>query len=751
MNSNFSNISTNWVSVAQILQKAEKLVYADPSYAALECRKALEELVRWMYANDNELILPYDKSLANLIHTDSFKTLIAPNYLESLNSIRKLGNDAAHTNKKIPPQYALHTLQLMHNFVFWVQNIYSEERVSYPPFDIGLLPKVSEAEQERKKLSELLDAYHSQQEELEKTKATLEQFKEQKDHNLQHIPAPSDPDESLTRRMYIDALLMEAGWDPYGEHVPEYKLADCIPQANGTMGVGYADYVLWGEDGKPLAVVEAKKTTIDGRAGQHQAKLYADALERQFDQRPMIFFSSGFETWLWDDALNYPPRRVFGFYSQDELLMGIQRRTTRKDISTQRINDAITDRYYQHEAIRAVSEVLAKGHREALLVMATGTGKTRVAASIIDLLSKANWVKRVLFLADRNALITQAKNNLNTYLPNLPAVDLTQEKEAEGSRIVFSTYQTLINMIDGERDGNNRFYGVGHFDLIIFDEIHRSVYSKYKHIFRYFDGFRIGLTATPKSETDKDTYGLFGLEPSNPTFAYELGQGVADGFLVPPKAIGVPLRFQREGVKYKDLSEADKLAYEEEFADPLTGEIPNEIASEALNSWLFNQDTVDKVIGYLMQNGIKVESGDKLAKTIIFARSHKHALFIEERFNAQYPEYGGDFLKVIDNYERFKEDLLNHFKEPKKLPQIAVSVDMLDTGIDVPEICNLVFFKPVKSSTKYWQMIGRVPDCAKTYLVRILTKPNLLFLTFVKTLSFLVISPKAYQQILQKA
>jgi type I restriction enzyme R subunit len=376
-------------------------------------------------------------------------------------------------------------------------------------------------------------------------------------------------------------------------------------------------------------------------------------------------------------------------------------------LASETINNSITDRYYQVEAIRKVSEALESNHREALLIMATGTGKTRVSASIIDLLSKANWVKRVLFLADRNALIHQAKTNLNDYLPNLPAVDLTREKEDEGSRIVFSTYQTMINMIDGEADGENRFYGVGHFDLIIFDEIHRSVYNRYKAIFKYFDGLRIGLTATPKSEADRDTYALFNMQPNNPTYAYELDQAVGDGYLVPPKAISVPIKFQRSGIRYAELSDDEKIKYEEQFTDPLTGEFPDEIDAAALNNWLFNTDTVDKAIGHLMQNGIKVEGGDKLGKTIIFARSHKHAKFIEERFNLQYPQYKGEFMKVIDHHEEYRYDLLNKFKGKDKMPQIAVTVDMLDTGIDVPEVTNLVFFKPVRSSSKFWQMIGR--------------------------------------------
>jgi len=517
-----------------------------------------------------------------------------------------------------------------------------------------------------------------------------------------------------------------------------------MPKADGTLTDGFVDYVLWGDDGNPLAIVEAKRTRRDPRVGQHQAKLYADGLQKEYGQRPVIYYSNGFNTWMWDD-LNYPPRTVFGFYTKDELQLLVQRRTFKIDLSKQTINDSITDRYYQHEAIRKVTEALETNHRNALLVMATGTGKTRVAASIVDLLSKANWAKRILFLADRNALIHQAKVNLNDYLPNLPAVDLTKEKEDESSRIVFSTYQTIINMIDGEVDANNRYYGVGHFDLIIFDEIHRSVYNRYRHIFRYFDGVRIGLTATPRSEADRDTYALFDMEPHNPTYAYELEQAVNDNFLVPPKAISVPLKFQRQGIKYIELTDEEKQAYEEQFTDPVTGEYPDEIDATALNNWLFNTDTVDKVIGHLMLNGIKVEGGDKLAKTMIFARSHQHAKFIEDRFNLQYPHYKGDFLKVIDYKEEYKYDLLNKFKDKTKMPQIAVSVDMLDTGIDVPEVCNLVFFKPVRSSTKFWQMIGRGTRLCVDLFGPGANKEEFLIFDFCENFEFFNINPKGIE------
>jgi type I restriction enzyme R subunit len=742
--SNFSFIPSHWASIAHTPQEAEQQVYGAPLYAAMLCRKSLEEWVRWMYEHDADLVLPYDTSLSSLIHEQCFKNLVAPIQFNQINLIRKLGNNAVHTTAKIKPQEALYGLQLLHGFIGWTVQLYSEEKINIAKFDESLITKSKEKDISKHDLQQLEHNYHEAQSKLAKLEAELENIKAIKEQNKTIVLAPIDPNEDLTRKIYIDTLLREAGWDPYGWNVPEYPVKG-MPQGNGDInGDGKVDYVLWGDDGKPLAVVEAKRTKRDPRVGQHQAKCYADCLQKEFGQRPVIFYSNGFHTWMWDD-LNYAPREVFGFYTKDELQILIQRRIFKKPLTTQKINDAITDRYYQHEAIRKIAEALEKNHREALLVMATGVGKTRVAASLIDFLSKANWVKRVLFLADRNALIHQAKISLNDCLPHLPAIDLTKEKEDESSRIVFSTYQTMINMIDGEADGNNRFYSVGHFDLIIFDEIHRSVYNRYRAIFKYFDGIRIGLTATPKSEADRDTYALFNLEPNNPTFAYELEQAVNDRFLVPPKAISVPIKFQRSGIKYTELSDEEKLKYEEQFTDPITGAFPDEIDSSALNKWLFNTDTVDKVLGHLMAHGIKVEGGDKLAKTMIFARSHKHAKFIEERFNKQYPQYKGDFLKVIDYQEEYKYDLLNKFKVKDKMPQIAVSVDMLDTGIDVPEVCNLVFFKPVRSSAKFWQMIGRGTRLCKDLFGFGDDKKEFVIFDFCENFEFFNNKPKGFE------
>src|SRR4029077_12468190 len=469
-------------------------------------------------------------------------------------------------------------------------------------------------------------------------------------------------------------------------------------------GRGYVDYVLWGDDGKPLGLVEAKKTRKDARVGQQQAKLYADCLEKQFGQRPVIFYSNGYEHWLWDDA-QYPPRPVQGFYKKAELELLIQRRTTRSPLSEGKINEAIVERYYQTRAIRRIGEAFEKDRdRKTLVVMATGAGKTRTVIALADLLMRCNWAKRVLFLADRVALVNQAVNAFKKHLPEASPVNLVTEKDSEG-RVFVSTYATMMGLIDETRDGQRRF-GVGHFDLIIIDEAHRSVFQKYRAIFDYFDSLLAGLTATPKDEVDRNTYKLFDLEDGVPTDAYGLEEAVRDGFLVPPKAVSVPLKFQREGIKYDELTDEEQDRWDAiEWDDD--GNIPRTVEPEALNRWLFNKDTADKVLEHLMTRGMKVADGDRLGKTIVFAKNHDHAQFIADRFDKNFPQYKGSFARVIDFQVEYAQSLIDAFSAETKSPHIAISVDMLDTGIDIPEIVNLVFFKMVRSKTKFWQMVGR--------------------------------------------
>ena len=512
-----------------------------------------------------------------------------------------------------------------------------------------------------------------------------------------------------------------------------------------SQNVGYADYVLFGKNGLPLAVVEAKRTRVDPKVGQNQAKLYADCLEQEYHQRPVIYYTNGFEIYMWDDV-NYPPRKVSGFYTQDELQLLINRRENRQSLEHIFVNDKITNREYQLEAIKSVCEAFDEGHRKALLVMATGTGKTRTAISIVDVLTDKEWVKNVLFLADRTVLVKQAKNNFTKLLPNMSCCNLLSTVDnPEDSRIVFSTYQTMINAIDSTKSKTgNKLFTPGHFDLIIVDEAHRSIYKKYQAIFDYFDGLVVGLTATPRNDVDRNTYRFFEIENDVPTFAYEYERAVKEGYLVDYHTIKTTTDFMDRGIKYNELSEEEKEEYENTFADD-EDNIPEEIDAEAINSWLFNRDTIKKLLELLMEKGVKVEGGDKLGKTIIFARNHRHAERIVEIFNELYPEYKGEFAKLIDNQVKYNENLIEHFSIKDDFPQIAVSVDMLDTGVDVPEILNLVFFKPVKSKIKFWQMIGRGTRLCKDLFGVGQDKKEFYIFDYCKNFEFFSENPKGIE------
>ena len=512
-------------------------------------------------------------------------------------------------------------------------------------------------------------------------------------------PDTHDYSEAETRDWFIDKLLAEAGWALDDARSREFPVTGMPGGKNGFM-----DYVLWGEGGLPLAVTWAKRTRRDAKVGQEQARLYADCLEAMFGRRPVIYYSNGYQHWLWDDEL-YPPRGVAGFHTRDDLELMIQRRTSRVSLAATDINHNIVERFYQTRAIRAIGDSFETDHqRRALLVMATGSGKTRTVIALADLLQRANWAKRILFLADRTALVNQAVGAFKTFLPDSAPVNLVTDRHEEG-RVYVSTYPTMLNLINQPPDGERRF-GVGFFDLVVIDEAHRSVFKKYQAIFEHFDSLLVGLTATPREEIDRNTYDLFDLETGVPTDAYDLGEAVADGFLVPPKAVDISTKFLARGITYADLSEDERRDWEETDWDE-DGTIPTEVDSEELNKWLFNADTVDLVIETLMTKGIHVAGGERLGKTIIFAKNQAHADFIADRFDKQYPHYKGAFARIITHKVEHAQTLIDKFSIPDQPPHIAVSVDMLDTGIDVPEVVNLVFFKRVRSKTKFWQMLGR--------------------------------------------
>ena len=715
MISNFFFLPSQFKDLAEASRKAEEHIMGDPRAACFHARFALEVAVRWLYRYDASLRMPYDTSLGAMIHDPSFRNLLPEAVFQKARVIQQVGNQAVHEQKPIRQYDALQVVKELHHLCYWLTRTYapeasregaawSDSRVPQPLSNAAVVPRKDLEALEKQLEAQSKETLKHQQEkdaldaELQALRAQLAEAKAAAEQK----PDTHDYTEAETRHYLIDLELRRAGWPLDQKRDKEFEVTGMPNQA----GKGYVDDVLWGDDGKPLGIVESKKTTMDARVGQQQAKLYGDCLEKMYDQRPVIFYTNGYETWLWDDTA-YPPRRVSGFYKKEELARLILRRSTRKPFNTVPINGEIVERYYAKRAITSICEHFSQKQRKALLVMATGTGKTRLAIALVDVLQRANWAKRVLFLADRISLVNQACNAFKAHLPDSSPVNLVTEKNTE-SRVYVCTYPTMMGLIDVTDGGAARF-GTGHFDLIIIDEAHRSVYQRYREIFRYFDCLLVGLTATPREQVDKNTYELFDLEEGVPTDAYELDLAVSDGYLVPPQVRQVDLKFPRDGIHYDDLSDAEKAEWESLDWGDNHGEVvtPDAVNASAINNWLFNKDTVDKVLQHLMEEGLKVEGGDRLGKTIIFARNHDHAVFIEERFNFHYPQYNGHFARVIDHFAKYPQSLIDDFSQKDKAPHIAISVDMLDTGIDVPEVVNLVFFKPVYSKIKFWQMIGR--------------------------------------------
>ena len=689
--------------------EAEKVFSTSPAMCAVGCRKALELAVKWVYSADNTIKMPYKDNLQSLIHETSFRFAVDTNTWNKLPFIIKLGNLAVHTEKSVSNSDALMSLEGLFEFIEWIDYCYGADYAERK-FNAALIPaeKVNVDTKKIKEQESLIEQKESEikalQQKIAEMSASLTADKQTKQDSRSF--SSMDLSEWETRKCYIDVDLKSMGWKFDGvdkDVVEEYE----VDNMNGVLGQkGYADYVLFGKDGLPLAVIEAKRTGKDANNGRKQACLYADCLERKFGRRPMMFTSNGFDTYFWDD-LSSPQRKVSGFFTKSDLEKLIGRRDIRKKLNTIEISDKITDRYYQKEAIRAVCDHIEQGFRKALLVMATGTGKTRTAASLTDVLSRGGYLTNVLFLADRTALVKQARDDFKNYLPDMSLCNLCSNKDERNARIVFSTYPTILNSIDSTKTQDGiPLFSPAHFDLIITDESHRSIFKKYRAIFEYFDAITVGLTATPKTDVDRNTYDFFEVENGVPTYAYDYETAVyTDHVLVPYYNYEVKTKFLDEGITYDDLPDEDKERYEDDFTED--GYMPDFVPSAALNKFVFNENTVDAVLQDLMERGIKNEGGDRLGKTIIFAQNKEHAEYIVQRFNKLYPKYNGTFAQRVTCDDSYAQAIIDDFKIAEKPPFIAVSVDMMDTGIDVPECVNLVFFKKVRSKTKFWQMIGR--------------------------------------------
>ena len=684
----------DFASFASVAVAAENLLHIDRDSSVLCCRRAMEFAVKWMYSVDKELTLPWDDKLVTLMNAKEFRDIVKKDLWLRMDFIRKMGNNAAHESKKISEEQAELCLENLFYFLDFVAYCYAE-KYTERKFDRELLEltpqeAISFVPNADIDIQQLMDENKALKENLTTLRAERQQT---------YVPKPLDISEYKTRKIYIDTMLEDAGWVEGKDWRNEVEL----PGMPNKSEAGYADYVLYGDDGRVLAVIEAKRTCVDVAKGRQQAKLYADLIERQQGRRPVIFLTNGFETHI-DDG-RYQERKVAAIYAKRDLEKLFILQGTRTSLKNILVDRKIAGRYYQEAAIRASCDALAKNRRKVLLVMATGSGKTRTVIALCKVLLEQGRVKNILFLADRNSLVTQAKRSFVNLLPDLSVTNLCEEKDNYAARCVFSTYQTMMGCIDSVRDDQGKLFTCGHFDLVICDEAHRSIYNKYRDIFTYFDAPLVGLTATPKDEIEKNTYEVFDLENGVPTYAYELAQAVKDGFLVDFMSVETNLKFLQDGITYADLTAEEQREYEDTFEDE-NGELPEKIASGALNEWVFNEDTIRQVLNILMTSGLKVDYGNKLGKSIIFAKSHAHAEKILEVFNKEYPHLPG-FAKVIDNQMTYAQSAIDDFSDAGKLPQIAISVDMLDTGIDVPEVLNLVFFKKVMSKAKFWQMIGR--------------------------------------------
>lgn len=683
-------------------EAAERNQYADPDVSALNARRALEWIARAILRMKN-VEIPERTSLFEIVTSPTFTEFVNDDRLMmAVHYIRKLGNVGANIGS-VKRRESFFAVLNLYNLIGGIL-LKLQVLDTLAPFDESLLPKAPVLA-------------------IPTTEVAPEMPKEfaaQVDPSVISDAATVAPavswdniSEAETRRRFIDLLLREAGWDVLDTEGDIQPGKACIEvEVHGmpnNEGVGYADYVLFGPDRKPLAVIEAKRTSVEPTAGEHQAELYADCLERKYGVRPVIYFTNGFKHFV-VDRLGFPKREIAAFHSLEDLQV-LHHRQGRADITDLSVRQDISGRYYQIAAIHALCDHFNRKHRRGLLVMATGTGKTRTAISLVELLMRSGWVKNVLFLADRTSLVKQARREFAKHLTHIECSDLTAADHNKNARILFSTYQTMINYVDADE----KPFSVGRFDLIIVDEAHRSIFDKFKAIFSYFDAMLVGLTATPRDQVNRSTYDIFELEQGEPNYAYEYQTAVDDGFLSPYRGLRYESEVLKSGIKYDELSTEEREQMEQiwewealqDAIDPERDPQPRNIENSEIFKYVYNTSTIDRMLDELMMNGLKVESGEKIGKTIIFAMNREHAEKIVTRFNVLYPHLGPEFCKQIDYSIRYAQNLIERFEVRGGMPQVVVSVDMLDTGIDVPDILNLVFFKRVRSRIKFWQMIGR--------------------------------------------
>ena len=692
---------------------AEAVMHVDAGSALTRLRSFAEEVTKSIYSQEQLPRVP-QSSFYDLLSNPVFTDCVSRSLVYQLNYLRQLGNGPAHglEGKLVDAESALSTAHEIAKYLavkyFGKQasGLEGLKKVGDPSAAVmKLQTSVSKYENELEKQREELQRV-TEELETERLKASLylaEPTATQKSSSKSKSQAVADSlswSEAKTRALMIDAMLLQAGWDVGDADKVGQEFEVDFP--SNPSGKGYVDYVLWGDNGQPLAVVEAKKSgNVSLQAGREQARLYADALERMGYVRPVIFYTNGYETFIWDDVQYNTYRPIYGIYTEDSLEYLIyQRQYRNSELERHNPDLKIADRPYQIEAIKTVAHRFQEQRRKALIIQATGTGKTRVAIALAELLLRTSWAKRVLFLCDRKELRIQADEAFKTNLPSEPRCVIGEtNKVDQTSRIYIATYPGMMNRF-AQLD-------VGFFDLIIADESHRSIYNKYRDLFIYFDALQVGLTATPVKFISRNTFGMFDCETSDPTFEFGLEAAINNEppYLVPFKVRDLTTDFLRDGIHYSDLIDIQKRQLEEDLG--LEEAQNTTIAGRDIGRKIFSEDTDRLILENLMNNGIKDETGSLVGKTIIFAQRQDHAEHLEKLFCKLYPQFGTKTCKVIHNKIPHVETLIREFKKPENDFRIAISVDMLDTGIDVPEVVNLVFAKPVKSWVKFWQMIGR--------------------------------------------
>lgn len=717
---NFEPLRAAYPELANMGGYAEHYAHTDPESALVKLRNFAERLVDRLYLKLKLERVP-QSNFVDLLHNASFKAIAQPLVLDKLHLLRRLGNRGAH-GEDVEAADAVRCVQEAWQLARWLHVTFLAGKVEdFSEFKQPPVEGIDSKAEFKRKAKALAEENSLKEERLKQALEELAALRAADRFAAPAAAASAPPTaqtlqlvsqasaqaasqlrftEDNTRKWLIDRDLRMAGWDvPPGTDSSDSVGQEVeVPHQPTATGKGYCDYVLWDDNGKPLAVVEAKKTLVDAREGQEQAKLYADALEKVHGQRPMIFYTNGHDIWVWDDAGGYPPRSVFGFFSKDTLQyrVGFQRKEKLDLLKDVRPDPNIAGYLHQLESITRVAERFTQRHRRALVVQATGTGKTRVAIALAKLLIEARWVKRVLFLCDRKELRKQAKNAFNDFVQEpIYVIGQANDVGKMDARIYIGIYQGLINDYES--------FDVGFFDLIIADESHRSIYNLYGDLFKYFDAIQVGLTATPVEMVSRSTCRLFGCDYKLPTANYPLEQAIADRKLVPFRVVAHTTKFLRDGIKAAHLTDEQIAQLEDQGIDPNTLDFD----AKEIDDAVFNKDTNRVILRNLMDNGLRDADGQLPGKSIVFARNIEHARLLAELFDEMYPQFAGKFCRVIHSKESRAEDLIDQFKEPNGDLRIAISVDMLDTGIDVPEVVNLVFAKPVKSKVKFWQMIGR--------------------------------------------